>query len=230
MSLEKAAAHVQDGLEGRDAHGRAFAMTAPLLTRFCFGLNTNDYWTHLTIGCMLLRMLLCLLESSLSRLTFVGLFVACVVIVTVDMLLKMQYMGVRGFLSKPWQQIHFFIVCAGVLELIGLAGALQGLRVFQVMRLLHPALIITRSREVRRVWTASRSMLSQLYDPLAVFMFLWLSFTAVGSLLFGDLPEFRTLTAAGISLFSLLSADGLAAYLSHSLTGVLFFSLYLVRL
>lgn len=84
--VQKAAAHVEDGLEGRDAHGKAFSLKQPQFTQWAFVVQTSPAFLQIVIVCMLLIMGLSFFheESSVSSL----LMLAALCVVTIDVGLK----------------------------------------------------------------------------------------------------------------------------------------------
>jgi hypothetical protein len=81
--IHKAAAHVEDGLEGRDVHGKAFAMRQDAFTRFCFNVQTSEHFLRVVIVCMLLLMGLTVFEADPSVSVKLVMF-GCYLVISVD--------------------------------------------------------------------------------------------------------------------------------------------------
>jgi hypothetical protein len=91
---------------------------------------------------------------------------------------------------------------------------------FPLLRIVYPVLIVTRSREVRRVYSAARDMATMLRNSLGVFLFFLFLFAQLQLRLFED--EESTAFTTGLKLFRLVNSDGLTEALSHSVSYALF--------
>lgn len=108
---------MDDGLQGRDAHGRAYCMSQgnPNL-QLSFQIQTADWFSNLVMLVLVLNMCLGLYDplemSSLGAFVVLSLQFLCLALLTADLLLKAYYMGFNDYFKKNWQLSH---VCLGFL-------------------------------------------------------------------------------------------------------------------
>ena len=226
-TIVKAAAHVEDGLEGREAHGKARFLNEGFLLKTSFAIQTNALFTSFCVCCMFVILGGSHFEfGNESHPPWLYFFISTfsLGIVALDCALKAFYMGLRDYLKKEWQLAY--AVCI-LLLFVDHVFCVFGLEYLRILRVLRPALIVCRSREVRRVYTSAKDMIPKLLDMFSTLLFTIACFVAVGMILF-ERKEFSSPVSAMLNLFALLSEDGITEAMSISLLSSLYYVLFLV--
>ncbi|CAM9214591.1 unnamed protein product [Phaeothamnion confervicola] len=224
-----AAMFATDAIEGRLEHGLGKLSQSHPEVVWAFTLQTGHNWLTLLVACNVAHILFSLFEPPQAPLPFLGggrggaddvgatsavpaaltaafwlalrvaeLFFCGVYLA--DAWLKVQYMGVADYLSKPWQQLYLGVALALTLD----AASFGQLR---VARALRPAICCLRVRSVRRFFTVVRDMAPgfvQVCVPLAFLILLSSSFAAMA---FGSLvPELNSPGGAAYAIWILLAS------------------------
>ena len=195
-------------------------MKAGGLIERAFDIQTASYFTKLVMSALVLNMALALVEfpgaaASAPRgctLAFAAYILAellFLAVIAFDCALKAYYMNFKDYFKKNWQRSHATVIAllfADWALTLCSGGHAQHLA---FLRALRPVLIITRSREVRRVYTVVKDMLPSLRDSAITLFYLLVAYSVVGVILLhasGD-PNFATLPRAFLALFVLSTTD-----------------------
>ncbi|CAM9152305.1 unnamed protein product, partial [Choristocarpus tenellus] len=203
-----AAFYVQDAFAGRLQHGMAQMSKKPWHIFAAFRVHTSDWWLYFVFTCNVLHSLLVFLEHQatnshsgdvwLSNRSLKALELAFVGVYAVEVLLKMCYMGLRGYLKKPWQCLLLVIVAVLAVDATGLVGV-------RFARPLRPAVLSLRTRSIRRFYAVVGGMLPgflRVCLPVVFFMLLSSSYAAMA---FGrEKLDFEDPAAAGYAIWILM--------------------------
>lgn len=124
QNLQQAAYLLEDGLQGRFAHGKAYAMRQKdVFLQRCFALQTNGDWLRLTMIAMFANMFLAVWEPTdagdpewYARKPFfyIPLGLCALGVIVADFFMKAYYMKPRDYFKKNWQISHavfIFLLC-----------------------------------------------------------------------------------------------------------------------
>ena len=208
--------HLLDALEGRLENGRATMKHKPLHERLCFALHSSPAFSLAVNAACLGHVVLTWLEQDAawrgSR-RLCALEGACIATYLADVGLKWMYMGSgkKGYLSKSHQRHLVALVallCASWAE--GCVSAAPLVR--HAATPLRPAVLLLRSRQVRRLFGGALACLGTLARLARIVGPLLLFFGALAVALFAGTSAHGLLGSPGGALRSLavlLTTDNL---------------------
>jgi hypothetical protein len=167
----------------------------------------NETWAHASRWCYL------------AELLFLGT-------ITLDAWLKVYYMGRKSYFGKPWQNGHVALIAILWFDFLAAMCGFQGAALLRICR---PMLLVTRSREVRRVYSVVLDMLPKLTDMAWTLLYTVLMWTVLGVIVFGSYcDDFSSFPRAFISIFVLSSTENYPDIMQQALELSPFSALYFV--
>jgi hypothetical protein len=107
------------------------------------------------------------------------------VLFSLEALVKMIGLHVRGYFSSPWNWLDFFIVIISIVSLAVTSGNLQALRALRTLRALRALRAISRWEGMRLVVSALLKSMPSVLNVLLVCGLIWLIFGIMGVQIFG---------------------------------------------
>jgi len=132
-----------------------------------FRVHNQDEWRFLVISAITCYSYLALIEFSNLAHLFSGL---CLVVISVDVIMKMFYMGLSTYFSKIWQGLYAFTSMILVIEYFYNIFENHGCHILHCLR---PTLFCLRVRSTRTLFLTVRDMggnLFKVFFPLLFFL------------------------------------------------------------
>lgn len=182
---------------------------------WAFSVYYNPSFQNLVLFCILVHLSIIFFEPGNSRtderayferigFLLLELLLTCVHLF--DTWLKILHMGKKEFLSKGWNSYTLYYRLA--IGIDALFCLITGVR-FRFSRILRPALLVTRNRELRQLYDTVSQTVFELVEIATLILSLIVLYTVIAVQLFGaGCPEeWGNYWSSALSLFVLLTGD-----------------------
>lgn len=242
---------IEDAIEGRLANGKGKMYFASRFTQRCFLFNISDKWSKFLYLCCIVHSMLILAEPPTTRWHTWTLYIEFFIIVCyiLDVSSKIAYMNFKSYFKKKWHRNQVLLIILYFFDwflfVVGVTGHQR------YLRLLRPAYLLGRNRDLRRIFDVVFSMaprLSLVIGFIFVFILLFclIGVESLADIYYGSfaaenlsadimIDGFQSVPKAFVHMFTLFTTENFPdftqpAFVTNSATFVYFLSFMYVGL